>query len=131
MYIFLKYVACLILVAFVAAVLFAVCALFILLSQGAADIIGRLMSGTAQEARDLVRGLTERSLCRRDRANSRRLGSSALPKGVAIFQMVNQEPSQPQERKRMVLVRVGAFSVALLVLSAAVCIFAFLPFTGR
>jgi hypothetical protein len=48
-----------------------------------------------------------------------------------MFQMLNEEPKQPQERKKMVLVKVAAFSVALLVLSAVVCFFAFLPYTNR
>jgi len=48
-----------------------------------------------------------------------------------MFQMVNEEPRGPQERKKMVLVKVGVFSVALLVLSAIVCFFAFLPYTNR
>ena len=68
MYIFFEYAAYLFLAALVATVLFAVCAIFNLLSQGAADIIGRLMSGIAHEARDLVRGLTERTLCHRARS---------------------------------------------------------------
>ena len=65
---FAEYAACLFFAALVATALFAVCALFNLLSQGAADIIGRLMSGIAHEARDLVRGLTERTLCHRARS---------------------------------------------------------------
>jgi hypothetical protein len=65
---FVKCAACLFLAALVATVLFAVCALFNLPSQGAADIIGRLMSGMAHDARDLVRGLTERTLCHRARS---------------------------------------------------------------
>jgi hypothetical protein len=131
MYIFFEYAACLILTAFVMMLLFAGCALFNPLSQGAADIIGRLTSGIAHEARDLVRGLTEGSPCRRARTYSRRLRSSVLPKGVAMFQMVNEEPREPQERKKIVLVKVGVFSVALLVLCAIVCFFVFLPYTNR
>ena len=128
---FVEYAACLFFAAPVATVLFAVCVLFNLLSQGAADLIGRLMSGIAHEARDLVRGLTEGSPCRRARTYSRRLRSSVLPKGVAMFQMVNEEPREPQERKKIVLVKVGVFSVALLVLCAIVCFFVFLPYTNR
>jgi hypothetical protein len=94
---FVEYAACLFLAALVATVLFAVCALFNALSEGVADIIGRLVRGIAHEARELVRGLTERSPCRRPRAYSRRLGSSVLPNGVAMFQMVNEEPRRPQE----------------------------------
>jgi hypothetical protein len=48
------------LAALVATVLFAVCAIFMLLSEGAAEIMGRLLRRIAHEARDLVRGLTER-----------------------------------------------------------------------
>ena len=47
-----------------------------------------------------------------------------------MFQMVNEEPRGPQERKKMVLVKVGVFSLALL-LSGIVCFFAFLPYTNR
>jgi hypothetical protein len=68
MYILFEYAAYLILAAFVATMLFAVCALFNLLSQGAADIIGWLMSGIAHKARDHVRRLTERTLCHRARS---------------------------------------------------------------
>ena len=50
---------------------------------------------------------------------------------VAVLQSVKEEPRQPQKRKTLVLVRVGAFSVALLVLSAVVCFFALHPYTDR
>ncbi len=47
-----------------------------------------------------------------------------------MFQMVNEESTQPRDGK-MMMVRVGAFSVALLVLGAVVYFFAFLPYTNR
>jgi hypothetical protein len=48
-------------------------------------------------------------------------------KEVAMFQMLNEESTQLQDRK-MMIVRVGALAVALLALGAAVYFFAFLPY---
>lgn len=131
MYIIFEYAACLVLVAFLGTLLFAVCALLIPLSEGAADIMGRLMRGIAHEGRDLERGLTGLALCRRVRSQAGRVCGSGLAKEVAMFQMVNEEPRRPQERRKMVLMKVVVFSVALLLLSAIVCFFAFLPYTNR
>ncbi len=47
-----------------------------------------------------------------------------------MFQMVNDESTQPQDRKTTII-RVGAFSLALLVLGAVVYFFAFIPYTNR
>lgn len=47
-----------------------------------------------------------------------------------MFQMVNEERDQPHDGK-MMMVKVGAFSVALLVLGALVYFFAFLPYANR
>jgi len=47
-----------------------------------------------------------------------------------MFQMLNEESTQPQDRK-MVMVRVGSFAVALLGLGAVVYFFAFLPYANR
>ena len=58
MYIFFEYAACLILVAFVATLLFAVCALLIILKEGA-TILGRLARGIAHDASVLVARQTE------------------------------------------------------------------------
>ena len=44
-----------------------------------------------------------------------------------MFQMLNEESAQPPDRK-MVIVRVGALTVALFVLGAVVYFFAFLPY---
>jgi hypothetical protein len=126
-----EYGACLILAALVATVLFAVCAIFMLLSEGAASIFERLVRGLAHEARESARGQTWQTFCDRVRSGFRRIRSWGLAKEVAMFQMVNEEPRQPQERKKMVLVKVAAFSVALLALSAIVCFFVFLPYTNR
>ena len=58
MYIFFEYAACLILVAFVATLLFAVCALLIILKEGA-TILGRLARGIAHDTSILVARQTE------------------------------------------------------------------------
>ena len=47
-----------------------------------------------------------------------------------MFQMVNEESTQPQDRK-MMIVKVATFTVALLVLGGVVYFFAFLPYTNR
>ena len=47
-----------------------------------------------------------------------------------MFQMLNEESAQPPDRK-MVIVRVGALTVAVLALGAAVHFFAFLPYGNR
>jgi hypothetical protein len=44
-----------------------------------------------------------------------------------MFQILNDESARPPDRK-MAIVRVGAFTVALLVLGAVVYFFAFLPY---
>ena len=47
-----------------------------------------------------------------------------------MFQILNEESPQPQDRK-MMIVRVGALTVAVLALGAAVYFFAFLPYGNR
>jgi len=47
-----------------------------------------------------------------------------------MLQMLNEGSTQPQDSK-MMIVKVGAFAVALLVLGAVVYFFAFLPYTNR
>jgi len=49
---------------------------------------------------------------------------------VAMFQMINEESTQPQDRK-MAIVRAGALTVALVALVAAIYFFAFLPYANR
>jgi len=126
-----EYAACLFLAALVATVLFAVCAIFMLLSEGTAETMGRLLRRIAHEAREIVRVLRGRTP--RSRVCSRAGGACGrgFAEEIAMFQMVNEEPRRPQEWKKMVLVKVGVFSVALLVLSAIVCFFVFLPYTNR
>ena len=58
MYIFFEYAACLILVAFVVTLLFAGCALLMILKEGTA-ILGRLARGIAHDARILASRQTE------------------------------------------------------------------------
>jgi hypothetical protein len=58
MYIFLEYGACLILVAFVATLLFAVCVFLIILKEGV-TILGRIARGIAGDASILVARQTE------------------------------------------------------------------------
>jgi len=47
-----------------------------------------------------------------------------------MFQMLNEKSTQPQDRK-MMIVRVGALTVALVALGTAVYFFAFLPYANR
>jgi len=47
-----------------------------------------------------------------------------------MFQMLNEQSAEPQDRK-MMIVKVGALTVALLALGAVVYFFAFLPYANR
>jgi hypothetical protein len=47
-----------------------------------------------------------------------------------MFQSENEEPTQPGDRK-MMIVRVGALTLALLVLGAALYFLGFLPYINR
>jgi ATP:corrinoid adenosyltransferase len=47
-------------------------------------------------------------------------------KEVAMFQMLNEDSTQPEDR-RIKTARVGALTIALLALGAVVYFFAFLP----
>ena len=58
MYVFFECTACLILVAFVGTLLFAVCTVFIVLKEGA-TVVGRLARGIAHDARIHVARQTE------------------------------------------------------------------------
>jgi hypothetical protein len=49
---------------------------------------------------------------------------------VAMFQMLNEGSTQPEER-RIKTARVGALTIALLALGAVVYFFAFLPYATR
>jgi hypothetical protein len=64
MYPLLEYSACLILVATVSILLFAVCALFTVIQEGVGEILGRLAHGIAREARVLVAREKGQTLCR-------------------------------------------------------------------
>jgi hypothetical protein len=65
MYLLLEFSACLILVAIVVTLLFAVCALLTVVQEGAAEIFGRLAHGIAHEARVLAAREKGETLCRR------------------------------------------------------------------
>ena len=47
-----------------------------------------------------------------------------------MFQILNEESTQPQDRK-MTIVRLGALTVAWLALGAVIYLFAFLPYVNR
>lgn len=47
-----------------------------------------------------------------------------------MFQMINEESIQPRDRK-MAIARVGALTVALTALVAAIYFFAFLPYANH
>jgi hypothetical protein len=49
---------------------------------------------------------------------------------VAMFQMLNEDSTQPEDR-RVKTARVGALTIALLALGAVVYFFAFLPYATR
>jgi len=51
-------------------------------------------------------------------------------KEVVMFQMLNEESTQPPDRRMMIL-RVGAFTIAMFVLGAAAYFFAFLPYANH
>ena len=47
-----------------------------------------------------------------------------------MFEMLKEESARPQDRK-MAMVRIGALTIAVLALGAAVYFFAFLPYAHR
>ena len=47
-----------------------------------------------------------------------------------MFELLKEESAQPQDRK-MMMVRIGALTAAVLVLGAVVYLFAFLPYAHR
>jgi hypothetical protein len=54
---------------------------------------------------------------------------SADEKETEMFQMINDRSAQPRDRK-MTMMKVGAFTVALLLLGATVYFFTFLPYAA-
>ncbi len=63
-------------------------------------------------------------------SNSRSVMSPWGLTGEAMFQMINEAAAEPQDRK-LTLLKLGAFLVALAVLGGAVYFFAFIPYANR
>jgi hypothetical protein len=55
---------------------------------------------------------------------------ASAEKEVTMFEILKEESARPQDRK-MAIVRIGALTIAVLALGAAVYFFAFLPYAHR
>jgi hypothetical protein len=53
-----------------------------------------------------------------------------VDKELTMFEMLKADSAQPQDRK-MMMVRIGALTVAVLILGGIVYLFAFLPYAHR